>query len=99
MKKTLLTLAFAGAMLSAAAKTAAADTTVVFNLDPETPMHCESCEERIKGDVRFVKGVKEIRTSLDDQTVSVKYNPAKTSTEKIVKALEKLGYNATTKQK
>jgi copper chaperone CopZ len=92
MKRIFLSLAFAGAMFAASAKSAAADTTVVFKLDAETPMHCESCENRIKGDIRFVKGVKEINTSLDDQTVSVKYNTGKTNAQKIIAALEKLGY-------
>lgn len=92
MKRIFLSMAFAGAMFAASAKSVAADTTVVFKLDAETPMHCESCENRIKGDIRFVKGVKEINTSLDDQTVSVKYNTGKTNAQKIIAALEKLGY-------
>lgn len=96
MKRIFLSLAFAASLFCATAKDNPADTTVVLKLDPETPMHCESCENRIKGDVRFVKGVKEIKTSLDEQTVSVKYNPGKTNTDKIIKALEKLGYNAKT---
>lgn len=93
MKKFILSIAFFGSIFAASAKSAASDTTVVFKLDAETPMHCESCENRIKGDIRFVKGVKEIKTSLPDQTVTVKYNTAKTNSQKIVKALEKLGYN------
>jgi copper chaperone CopZ len=95
MKRFFLSLTFAASILAISAKSAASDTTVVFKLDPETPMHCESCENRIKGDLRFAKGLKEIKTSLPDQTVSVKFNKAKTNTEKIVEALDKLGYTAT----
>jgi copper chaperone CopZ len=95
MKQILLSLALAATVFSASAKSAASDTTVVFKMDPETPMHCESCENRIKGDLRFVKGVKDIQTSLPEQTVTVKYKKTATNAQKIIEALDKIGYTAT----
>ena len=38
------------------------------------------------------KGVKDMKVSLADQTVMLKYDSAKTSAEKLKAAIEKLGY-------
>lgn len=65
--------------------------TVVFTTDPQ--MHCESCEKRIKGNIRFVKGVKKIETSVPDQTVTITYDADKTSVEKLVDAFKKIDYD------
>lgn len=65
------------------------DKTVTF----EVNMHCTSCKAKIERDIAFEKGVKEVTASLDQKLVSVKYDEAKTTPEKISKAIEKLGYN------
>lgn len=46
--------------------------TVVFATTPQ--MHCAACENKIKNNLRFEKGIKSIETSVPDQTVTVKYN-------------------------
>lgn len=66
--------------------------TVVFTTTPQ--MHCENCENKIKGNLRFEKGVKEITTSIDDQTVTVKYDASKTTPDKIQAGFKKFGYEA-----
>lgn len=71
---------------------AADPVSVVFSVEPK--MHCQNCEKKIKSNLRFEKGVKDIATSLDAQTVTVKFDPAKTSKEKIVKAFGQIGYKA-----
>ena len=44
-----------------------ADTLVVTT----TPkMHCEGCENKTKSNIRFVKGTKQIETSVPNQTVT-----------------------------
>lgn len=58
------------------------------------PMHCESCENKIKGNLRFEKGVKKIETSIPDQTVTIEYDADKNSAEKLVEAFRKFGYEA-----
>ena len=40
-------------------------------------MHCQSCEQRIKGNIRFVKGTKIIDTSVGEQKVTIVYAPQK----------------------
>ena len=66
--------------------------TVVFTTTPQ--MHCENCENKIKSNLRFEKGIKSIETSVTDQTVTVTYNADKTSPEKLQKGFEKFGYKA-----
>ena len=51
--------------------------TVVFTTTPQ--MHCAACENKIKNNLRFEKGIKSIETSVPNQTVTVKYNADKTT--------------------
>lgn len=68
--------------------------TAVFYIVPR--MTCQKCENRIKSNMRFEKGIQSIETSLENQTVTIKYNPRKTNVEAFVKAFKKLGYTAST---
>ena len=67
--------------------------TVVFTTLPQ--MHCESCENKIKGNLRFEKGIKDIATSVPDQKVTIQYDADKTTPENIIKGFAKIGYEAT----
>ena len=51
--------------------------TVVFTTTPQ--MHCAARENKIKNNLRFEKGIKNIETSVPNQTVTVKYNADKTT--------------------
>ena len=66
--------------------------TVVFTTAPQ--MHCAACENKIKSNLRFEKGIKSIETSVPNQTVTVEYNADKTTPEKLQKGFEKFGYKA-----
>ena len=66
--------------------------TVVFTTTPQ--MHCAACENKIKSNLRFEKGIKSIETSVPNQTVTVEYNADKTTPEKLQKGFEKFGYKA-----
>ncbi|MBR1485449.1 MAG: heavy-metal-associated domain-containing protein [Prevotella sp.] len=57
-------------------------------------MHCDNCEKKIKGNLRFEKGVKKIDTNIPTQTVTIEYDASKTSPEKLLKAFTKFGYEA-----
>ncbi len=70
--------------------------TLVVSTDPE--MHCSSCENRIKQNIRFVKGTKHIATSLEDQTVTIVYDSRKATPEDYAKAFDKIGYSVTVKE-
>lgn len=66
--------------------------TLVVTTTPQ--MHCASCEKKIKENIRFEKGVKEIETNIGAQTVTIKYDAAKNSPEKLMQAFGKFGYKA-----
>lgn len=97
MKKTLSIIALLAVMfftvLGASAKSPKESATAVFTVSPQ--MSCQNCENKIKSNIRFEKGVTDITTDLKGQTVTVTYDPAKTNLEKIVKAFKKIGYTAT----
>ena len=60
--------------------------TVIFTTTPQ--MHCANCEAKVKNNLRFAKGVKEIKTSVEEQKVYVTYDAQKTNEEKLQKALK-----------
>ncbi len=66
--------------------------TVVVTTTPQ--MHCANCEKKIKHNIRFEKGVKEIETSIPDQTVTITYDADKTSVEKLIEGFKKFDYMA-----
>ncbi|MBP3827575.1 MAG: cation transporter [Prevotella sp.] len=93
MKKSMMMLT----MLLVACVTFAKDIkTVVLTTMPQ--MHCESCENKIKGNLRFEKGIKSVETNIDEQAVTVQYDADKTNEEKIMKAFGKFGYQASKKE-
>ena len=67
----------------------AADTLVVTT---QPQMHCQNCENKIKSNIRFVKGTKKIETSVDDQRVTIIYDGKKAKYEDYVAAFRKIGY-------
>lgn len=67
--------------------------TVVFTTAPA--MHCQNCENKIKKNIRFEKGVKEIETNLKDKTVTVTYDADKTTVDNLIKGFAKIKYKAT----
>lgn len=89
MKKTIMALTIALMAVAAQAKDI---KTVVFTTNPK--MSCENCEKKIKGNLRYEKGVKSIDTNVEQQKVTVKYDADKTSAETLQKAFEKFGYKA-----
>lgn len=60
-----------------------------------TKIQCENCVRRIKENLRFVKGVKDIDVSLEKQTITVTYDRDKTGDDAFKTALKKINYNVT----
>ena len=88
--KRLMTLAM---LLTATVALAKDIKTLVVTTTPQ--MHCEKCENRIKGNIRFEKGIKTIKTDISNQQVTITYDADKTTPEAIVKGFEKIGYKVT----
>ncbi|MBP5688659.1 MAG: heavy-metal-associated domain-containing protein [Muribaculaceae bacterium] len=89
MKKTILLAALLMTMTTGFAKDI---KTLVVTTTPQ--MHCENCESKIKGNLRFEKGVKNIETSISNQTVTIEYDADKSSAENLMEAFKKFGYEA-----
>lgn len=89
MKKIIALALFCATIFPAVAKDI---QTVVFSTEP--PMHCESCEEKIKNQLRFEKGVQKIVVSIPNQTISITFDADKTTPASFVKSLKKIGYEA-----
>ena len=69
-----------------------AKTTDTLRVSTTPQMHCANCEKKIKGNIRFVKGVKKIETSVPKQTVTIVYDPRKSSMQDFVAAFQKIGF-------
>ena len=88
MKKNLL-VAF---MLVVAGNTFAKTAADTLTVTTQPQMHCQNCENKIKSNIRFVKGTKKIETSVDDQRVTIIYDGKKAKYEDYVAAFRKIGY-------
>ena len=91
MKQILLVI-LAALFLACPMVLAAKKKTVTVTY--EVSMHCKKCVEKLNDNIAFMKGVEDLKVSLDEKTVTITYNLAKTDEAKLVKAIEKLGYTA-----
>ncbi len=107
MKKTIiLTLAALMTVSVSSAVASTVDTTEPSVLTDKKPkkkgevkevtfnvhLHCENCVKKVQENIAFEKGVKDLDVSLEEQTVAIKYDAAKTSEATLKAAIEKLGY-------
>ena len=90
MKKLFLVCAM---MLTAVVSQAKDIKTVIVTTQPQ--MHCASCENKIKGNLRFEKGVKQIECDIPQQRVTITYDAEKTTPDAIIQSFGKFGYKAT----
>lgn len=90
MKKLLV-----AALLALSCTGAFADNlqTLVYNVAPK--MTCQNCENKIKKNIRFVKGTKTIETNLKENTVTIVYDADKAKPSDYVAAFKKIGREAT----
>lgn len=98
MKKVLSAILLALVVItvgsfSAAAKDDANLATAVFTVSPK--MTCQNCEKKVKSNLRFEKGVKDISTDLKAGTVTIRYSAKDTNEANLIKAFKKIGYTAT----
>lgn len=60
----------------------------------KTSSQCSMCKETIEKAMAFEKGVKTSELNLKTKILTVTYNPAKTTADKIRLAIGKVGYDA-----
>lgn len=75
-------------------KAAKGTATVVFATD----IHCESCKKKIESNIPYEKGVKDLSVDIAKKEVAITYRTDKTNTEKLLAALNKLGYKSFIKE-
>ena len=61
---------------------------VTFKVD----IDCAGCVKKIQENIAFEKGVKDLKVSLQDQTVYIKYDASKTNEATLKTAIQKLGH-------
>lgn len=86
-----LTISSAAFSADAAGKKAAknvAEATFVTSID------CKNCVKKVEAQLPFVEGIKDMKVTLADKTVWVKYDTKKTNPEKIAAAIVKIGFKA-----
>lgn len=59
-----------------------------------TTIDCKNCVKKVEANLPFAEGVKDMKVTLADKTVWVKYDTRKTDPEKLTAAINKLGYKA-----
>lgn len=83
-----LCMVIGASALSAQTKKDTKEAEVTF----KTSIECHSCEQKIKKNIPFEKGVKDVSVNVEKKEVTIKYRTDKTDKEKLQKAIEKLGY-------
>lgn len=91
MKKFLSILA---ALAAVVVLTSAKPKDDVHQATYQTNLHCKNCAAKIKDNVAFEKGVKDLSIDVDAKTVTIVYKTSKTDAEKLCAAIRKLGYKA-----
>lgn len=59
-----------------------------------TSVECKNCVKKVEAQLPFVEGIKDMKVTLADRTVWVKYDTNKTNPEKIAAAIVKMGFTA-----
>ena len=79
------------ALLSVAAVLAKDIRVVVFKV---SQMHCEKCEKKVKDNMRFEKGLKDIATEVKTKLVTITYDAEKTNVKNLQAGFNKFNYEA-----
>lgn len=60
----------------------------------QTDLHCEKCAEKIRENISFEKGVRDLKIDVPTKEVEILFDSNKTDTLALKKAINKLGYDA-----
>ena len=89
MKKIWLFLVL---IFSIVTSTYSENKTVKFSVEP--PLVCQNCENKVKTNLRFEKGVKSINPSAKKGEIEVTFDDTKTDIIKLKEGFRKIGYEA-----
>jgi mercuric ion binding protein len=95
MKTIILTIALATVAAFASAQVASKQTIII-----KTKIYCDHCEkcetcgQKFAHDIPFIKGVSDYKFDTKAQTITLTYNPKKTTPDALRKAISLIGYDA-----
>jgi len=93
MKPLLVFLAFCLASLSATAQQATSQPAAA-QIQFRTSAVCDMCKKTLEKAMAYEKGVKAAELDIDSQTLTVVYQPDKTTPDKLRRAISLTGYDA-----
>lgn len=59
-----------------------------------TTIDCKNCVKKVEANLPYEKGIKDMKVTLDDATIWIKFDADKTDKAKLAAAINKLGYEA-----
>ena len=65
--------------------------TAIFKVEQ---LECKNCEQKVKQNIRFEKGIKSFTTDIKTRSVTITYDAEKTTVEKLTAGFAKFGYTA-----
>ena len=92
MKKTLIVIMTALVAFAASSFAGPKKKVELKEVTFDVELHCANCVKKVRENIAFEKGVKDLHVCLEDQIVYIKYDAAKTSEDKLRAAVEGLGY-------
>jgi len=93
MKKIIIAV-MAALLLAGVSSEAKIAKPVVKKVVYCTSLDCENCAKKIRENVSFEKGVKDLKVDVSTKTVEIQFDSNKTDTLALKKAINKLGYDA-----
>lgn len=96
MKKNILaaTAALVLSLATAISADAVSARPVLKKVVYVTSLDCENCARKIRENVSFEKGVKDLKVDVPTKRVEIQFDSNKTDTLKLKSAIIKLGYKA-----
>lgn len=64
-----------------------------------TTIDCNNCKKKIEAKIPYEKGVKDMKVTLEEKTVWIKFDASKTTKDNLAEAIRKLGYEAEISEK
>ena len=63
-----------------------------------TSIECKNCVKKVEANIPYEKGVKDLKVDLESRSVTIKFDPSKTDSNKLAEAIKKLGFTADVKK-
>lgn len=92
--KRILFLILSALLIAGVAGNAAPAKKKTETVTYTVSMHCQNCVNKLNDKLSFLNGVKDLKVSLKDKSVTIKYDPSKIDETEFVKQIKQLGYTA-----